>query len=500
MARALIVSAVACAVLLPPLMTGLEAIVPTGVAIAVGLSLAAIAVAWLAKRVPQIPRGMRFAVWIAVALLAVVQSARISLFMHDVTRESCSVFPPPGFGVIHEGFVHHACMSAYTEAARLTRDRPGANIYALESYLEKVCEPGHTSDCVPRKIGPIEVDLYEYPPPFLLLPRAALAFTQDFFALRSIWYAAQFGLLAAAVVLIARYIGGGVGRRALWLAPLLPVAIPIMLGLQIGNFQIAALALSMLAMLLFARGRDVAGGAILGFVIVSKLFPGLLAVYLLGRGRVRAAVSTTLFGVGYTLLALVVIGARPFDHFLHYQLPHIASGAAFPWLDDGDSLPVNYSVYAMVMNLRRLGLPWVTHEISNGVASLYGLVAIGLAFVAGRRQREGIERAHEATTWLGLLTIGSLRSPFVPDAYGMVATFWLLTLLAAEPARLSARQVAALVLCAVAFSIILDNNLSPSPPRTIVVFSLARALLALGINLWAIFRPAASLQPAAAAA
>jgi hypothetical protein len=70
-------------------------------------------------------------------VLAVAQSVRLSVFMHDVTRESYSVFPPPGiFGVVHPGFVHHACLTAYTEAAGLARRR-GVNIYDQKNYLER---------------------------------------------------------------------------------------------------------------------------------------------------------------------------------------------------------------------------------------------------------------------------------------------------------------------------------------------------------------------------
>jgi hypothetical protein len=489
--RRWIASVLVIGIALPPLATALMAVLPAGAAIASCLLVAVLGVPALARRLSLLetqPRG-RVAVWLVLCALAAVQSVRLSTFMHDARRESCSVFPPPGLGPIQPGFVHHACMSAYTEAARLSRQGV-ANLYALENYVEKTCEPGRTSECVPRKIGPIEVDLYEYPPPFLLLPRAATAITEDFFTLRALWFAVQFALLAAAGVFTARWIGGDIGRRALWFLPALGIAIPVQLGLQLGNFQIAVFALSMLAMLLFARGRDAAGGALLGFVIVSKLFPGVLLVYLLGKRRYRAFAWTAGFAALFTVLAFLLVGLGPFEQFLHYQLPRMTSGEAFPWLDESDSLPVNYSIYALVMNLRSLGVAAFDHRIATGAASLYGLFAIAVAAFAGHRQTPAAneaQRAREAQTWLALLTLGSLRSPFAPDGYAMAGTLWLLTLIAAAEPALSRRQIAGLIFCAVVFSVVLDNNIPPHPHKAVVIFALLRQALALSVNLWVVF-------------
>ena len=494
------VSLVACGIFVPPLVTGLATVVPIVVAVTLGGVLAMIGVALLASRLASsslefLQHRRPFAVWIAVGLLAVTQSVRLSVFMHDVTRESYSVFPPPGiFGVVHPGFVHHACLTAYTEAAGLSRRR-GVNLYDQKNYLERTCEPGHSSDCVSRRIGPIDVDPFQYPPPFLLLPRVALMFTHDFFPIRAVWFTVQVALLGLAVLSTARWIGGRIGRRAMLFAPVLAIAIPVLIGLQVGQFQIAAFSVSMLAMVLFSRGREAAGGGLLGFVTLGKVFPGLLALYLLGNRRPAAVAWTAGFAVFFTVVALVVVGTQPFLDFLTYQLPKLSSGEAFPWLDEPDSLPVNYGIYALVMNFRSLGVSFVTHGVSSAAASAYGIVVAGLAFIAGRRlalasplgQGERF-RVRQAQSWLALLTLGSLRSPFVPEAYAMPATFWLLTLIAAERPRLSRKHVAALLSLGVMFSTVLENNIPARTVVPIVVFSLAREVLALSVNLWAIFR------------
>jgi hypothetical protein len=427
--------------------------------------------------------------------LAVTQSVRLSVFMHDVTRESYSVFPPPGIlGVVHPGFVHHACLTAYTEAAGLSQ-RQDVNLYDPKNYLERTCEPGYSADCISRKIGPLDVDPFQYPPPFLLLPRAALMFTHDFFAIRAVWFTLQVALLGLAVLSTARWIGGRIGRRAMLFAPVLGIAIPVLIGLQVGQFQISAFSMSMLAMVLFSQGREAVGGSLLGFVALGKIFPGLLTVYLIGNRRPGAVAWTDGFAVFFTLVALVVLGTRPFLDFVTYQLPKLSTGEAFPWLYEPDSLPINYGIYALVMNFRSLGVSLVTHGVSSAAASVYGILVAGLAFIAGRRlalastleQGERF-RVRQAQSWLALLTLGSLRSPFVPEAYAMAATFWLLTLIAAEMPRLSWKHVAALVSLGVMFSTVLENNIPSRTVVPIVVFSLVREVLALSVNLWAIFR------------
>jgi hypothetical protein len=65
----------------------------------------------------------------------------------------------------------------------------------------------------------------------------------------------------------------------------------------------------------------------------------------------------------------VVIGTQLFVDFLTHQLPKLSTGEAFPWLDEPDSLPINYGIYALVMNLRSLGVTFVTHGVSSAAAS-----------------------------------------------------------------------------------------------------------------------------------
>ena len=64
----------------------------------------------------------------------------------------------------------------------------------------------------------------------------------------------------------------------------------------------------MIAMVLFAQRRYAAGGALLAFATVSKLFPGLLLVYLLIQRKSRALAWTVGLCIALIAISLVDTG------------------------------------------------------------------------------------------------------------------------------------------------------------------------------------------------
>jgi alpha-1,2-mannosyltransferase len=492
------VGTITAGIFTPPLAAALSAVAPTLLAVAIGLALGVIAGRMVASRVSNafldLLKSRRvFAAWTIVGLFVVTQSVRLSVFMHDVSRVSYSVFPPGKlFGILNPGFVHHACLTAYLEGAAIA-EQPGINIYDLKYYAEPGCDLTRIAECAGRRIGPIEIDPFQYPPQFLLLPAAARVFTTDFFALRPIWFGIQVALLGLAVFLTARWIGGHTGRRAMLFAPALGICFPVLIGLQVGNVQVSIYSCSMLAMLFFAARRDIAGGALLGFLVTGKIFPGVLALYLLSKRRLAAVTWTAAFASLLTVLTVLVFGVRPLRDFLSYQMPRLSNGDAFPWVDLPNLLPVNYGFYALVRNLQSLGVNVATHNVSITAASVYGVVVLVLAFAAGvrlARVRNDDERARsrEAQVWLALVILASLRGPFVPDAYAMVGALWLLTLVAADAPRLSWQRGAALILAGIMLSTVLENNIPLQTVVPIVVFSMCRDVLVLSLAIWTIVR------------
>ena len=123
-------------------------------------------------------------------------------------------------------------------------------------------------------LGPFFVDVFEYPPTFLPLPRLLCARRADFWQFRRLWFALNLAGVVVGLVAIARRLDAALGTHASGSRPG-PSPRPSVIGtLQAGNVQLLFLVLSAVAMLLFERRRPRAGGLLLGYAIVSKLFPG----------------------------------------------------------------------------------------------------------------------------------------------------------------------------------------------------------------------------------
>lgn len=426
----------------------------------------------VAGRLPEALDGARrrrpvvAALWALGALVALLQVGRLSLFMADPARTWGSAFPDPKA-------TDHMCMAAYVQAADLAR-RGEPNIYEERFYPTFTRDkPGGESPV--RGLGPYLQDAYEYPPPFLLLPRMALALTNDFLALRAVWFVLRGLALLAGMVLLARWIGGREGRLAMLLAPLVFASLPTMLDLQFGQFHFTTVLLSVGAMVAFAERRPALGGALLGFAIVSKIFPGLLLVLLFARRRWRELAYTVGFAAAYGILALAVLGPAPFVAFFTYQLPRIASGAAFSFfLRDPFFISRNVSVYGVVFKLRELGVPGMTRGVASALSWLYTVVLVWLAWRAARVERT---RLGEAQLWLALLTLAALRSPLAPSAYAVAPILWLLTLLAGR-----VRGAAGVIGYVVLWQFIM--GFPPLPGVAELLVSMLGQALCIGFCLW----------------
>lgn len=435
--------------------------------------------------------GYRRLYWPAVIALltalgaSTVGTVRLSHFMLDYTRADLSVLPNRAF------FRAHSCLTSYTEAARLAPT--GVNVFEVAQYSDPQ-RPGQNQ---PRFIGPFEVDLYQYPPPFLILPRAATVAGLGFLTTRQVWFAAQSIVLLAAMVVLARWIGGASGLLVLLLVPVVWLSPTTRITLQIGNFQPTAFALSILAMIAFDRGRARRGGFALGFSAVSKVYPGVLGIALLVERRWGAVAWTAAWSLVFTTAAWLALGSTPFVDFVRYQLPRIESGEAFFWIENADAAAVNFGIHGLMIKLRFLGVPWTGHDAANRAASLYAVILIPLAFASAWRlevlARGAVDaerlRLRRAQVWLGLLTLASFRSPFVPDAYALVGTLWLLTLVAAE-GHWRARGRTALAVAAAMSMIVLDGGPITVPvPAWIMAATLALQAAAIAFNVAIVLTP-----------
>lgn len=459
-----------------------------GLSFAIALIVAAVpfAAAWLplARRLPAHWDGQRrkhalaSVVLLVVGLLAIARTLGVAWYMADVKHPEFSAFWFDPF------YIGHSCYSAYWQAAELAREGV-ANLYDTALYTGSVDH--------------IKLDEFMYLPQFVLLPELGLLLGGEFYSMRAVWFGLEAAITMAALWSLARWIGAGVGRRAWLLIPAVMLSSPILVTLQVGNFQLAAIAMSVLAMIQFERGRNALGGAMLGFAIF-KLFPGLLGIYLLVTKRWRAAIWTFAFSALYTAIAWLWLGAHPFEAFFHYQAPRIASGDAWAFLE----IPglewvsaLNQSVPGLVLKAKILGLDGMTRATMGTVAWVWTAIAVVLTIVAALRNAS-MTRLERAAVWVAVLGLATMRSPFLPDHSGLIAPMWLWSLIAAATV-LTPRKTVLLVLgWLVCTAVIPVGGIELPEVHTRIVLALAIQVIALALCVWAVLRKPRALRAGAA--
>jgi len=431
-------------------------------------------------------RGLS-ALWAVVALLALVRLAGLAVFAADANHPEAS---PMWFDPF---YVRHSCFSAAWKAATVLPSNP-ANLYDVDAFYD-----GH--------VGRFELDAFQYPPQFLLLSQLLAATGGSFLQQRAAWFVIQGAVFLGAVLAVSGWIGGAAGRRIAAWSPALWLSTPVLVTLQVGNYQIGALALAMLAMVLFDRGRFAAGGALLGFSLV-KIFPGVLCAYLLFARRWKALGWTLAFLAAYSALAWLTVGPKPYHAFFVDMLPQMASGELWwSWLDDPGSAYVNAmndSIPAQLLKLKQSGLvPGLDHRALAAASSLWSIVVLACAWIAARRAPRD-ERWRQAACWIALLGVAALRNPFLPDHNGLIAGAWLWLIVAAAGAGASdlRARVAGFAALWPAVGVVMPFAWFTHHKLLVPLQLLGTASLALmvGLMLWSLLRRADGLsQPNALA-
>lgn len=420
------------------------------------------------------PRVARVAA-VVVALVALVLLGRMAVFMVDADQTQLSIQPGNAWRT------EHACLTAYAEAARFAAEG-GHNIYDGKLYDK-------------RFIRGLKVDLYHYPPQFLLVPGALQRLSGGFLELRPWWFALQIGVLVLAFAVIARWVGGRTGQSLLLAAPLYFIAPTTLFTLQMGNFQSTAMALSLIGMIALSSSRastQAAGAFALAYAALSKVFPGILGVYLLVTRRWRALAWTAAAGVVLTAVALAVYGTAPFSDFIGYELPRLSSGEAFPQTERYRAAATNMSFYGVLVKLRVLGLGGPGLSTGLAINTVYGFVVLALAGALAWRRRDVASevqpspqaRAGELAIWLALVNLAAMRSPFVGGAYGVIG-MPLLALVCACSADTRRARIAWWL----AFAVMFLAPFAIATPRDDVTHSqIALALVvqvaAIALNAW----------------
>jgi hypothetical protein len=366
-----------------------------------------------ATRLQRVPRVFRLA-FAAGAVVVLAQLAVLGTFIIDPHVASWRA------GLLRPWQSGHSCVSAYWVAAQRATSVP--DLY-LDTVYRPVTRPGVTR--LPN-LGPFFVDVFEYPPTFLPLPRLLALGSPDFWRFRRLWFAINLAGVVLGLVAIARRVDAALGTHAVWLTPW-ALAAPSVIGtFQAGNVQLLFLVLSAVAMLLFERRRPALGGLLLGYAIVSKLYPGVLVLYLLLRRDWRALGWTAATGVALVLVTLADVGTTSFAAFATH-LPKILSGEAFPGLRATPALAINESVPGIVLKLGLFGVPGMDFAAMQIVGWIHTLVLVAMTVWLALRPRD---RRFDPLAWIAILILATLRSPFLPG-YGAFPALWLATLVMA---------------------------------------------------------------------
>ena len=445
--------------------------IPLVIGLIVALGVGAIACPWVARRLPAQWDGLHSRhpawtlLWLLVAGAALARTAGVAWYMAEATHPQASVYWFDHF------YRAHSCFSAYWRAAELARAGV-ANLYDTAHYNDVI---GHR----------FEVDEYLYVPQFLILPRLGLIVSSDFFLLRALWFAVEAALFLAAAIILCIWTGGVDGRRLALLLPAMWLSTSILATLQVGNYQLAAVSLALIALVCFDRHKPVIGGALLALA-GFKLWPLLLLVYLAAARRWRGVVWTAAFSLTYCGAAYAWMGPMPFESFLHYDWPRIVTRSAWSFADDLDVTSINYSVPGAVLKLKALGAKGVTGGLEDVAQKVWTLVVMLLAVLSAWRSAQ-MSRTQRAGCWLSLLALASFCTPFVPDFYGLIAPIWLWSMMAAGT-QLTRRSAVWLALLWLALNTVTPFDGTPLTGYSRLALSTVGQLVSISLCSWVLLR------------
>jgi hypothetical protein len=419
-------------------LTGSAAVAATlGVLIGAGVFFAGMRRA-AARGPASVPRALEIA-FVAGAVLLVVELALATAF---IVNPRIAVWDARPWTPMRSS---HSCASAYWMASQAVDRTP--HIYDDEIYSLPQADPRAPRQG--RPLGPLVIDNYEYPPAFLALPRLIARSTRDFWAWRQVWFALTLLVTVAGIVLVARRFDAGTGSHALWLTPLVLAPPAMVITLVMGNVQLAIIAASLIAMMLFERGRYAGGGILLAFATVSKLYPGLLVFYLLLRRDWRSVGWTAGAALAIVLVTLADFGVAPYGVFAA-EVPKLLGGEAFAAFRNPMAVAVNESIPGLAFKLALFGVPGMGFPAAKVLGWAYTVVVVIAA--AHLALRPGVP-GREPLAWLAILILATLRSPFLPT-YAPFPSLWLATLLAAldwQDRRSPARAMACWAVLAFTF-------------------------------------------------
>jgi hypothetical protein len=240
----------------------------------------------------------------------------------------------------------------YVAAVLTLRHQPLRQFYDWEWFQRQVHYAG------------IERQLSGYAPytPLTMLPFLPLAELQPQRA-KQVWIVAEMIFLAAAILLLARLTGLGV-LKTLVLALLAHAALSS--NFLLGHYYIFLTLLLACAAWCLLKGRDAAGGALLGLIFALKLYAAPFIFYFAIRRQWRAFWGMAGSVVLLTLIAIAMFGWKDVAFFATNVMPRGIDGAVVD--------PYNPGLGSATVLLRRMFVPEPElnpHPLLNAPAAFF---------------------------------------------------------------------------------------------------------------------------------
>jgi hypothetical protein len=186
---------------------------------------------------------------------------------------------------------------------------------------------------------------------------------------------------------------------------------------------------------------------------------------LLVRKQWSALAWTAAMGLVYLLVSLADVGVAPYVAFMKH-LPGLMGGEAFPALKNPGPMAINLSIPGLIFKLKLFGVPGMGFAAAKVVGWIYTAIALWMTVLLARRARSDQDKV---MVFLAVMILATLRSPFLPIAYGVFPALWLLTILAA-PINATVKSLVGTL--AVWLSLAVFAPLDWLPPHVLAVLTL----------------------------
>jgi len=331
----------------------------------------------------------------------------------------------------------------------------------------------------------------DYPPTFLLCSEALTLFPAPL--AYWVWIAASVAALAAVLFLLLSELVRRDAQMAWMLAALALMFPPIRENFQYAQCQIVILLMIVLAARWLSAGKDGPAGTMLAFATLLRVFPGLLAGYLIARRRWRA--------LGYMAIGLAIGTAATIVLVGRHTSMGFVTRLGFLTKDNWIYRPANIALSSFVSRLfvYSFGFPFSARVdlVRRSLVSVLRLAVLALTAWATKSKADERDPDHRALS-LWIVTM-ILLSPTAWFHYLVLLLIPLIEVISAARFECASRRAAAtaaasyaLAFAAYGFVLIgmaLQSSLAPLVKHALDEAGFASAVIAYLAAWWFVRDP-----------